>query len=319
MYLSLNSAQSSRWLIPRVAQAFLKDVTLESFECHYQRFRFPFKLTCERGRGVFTREKRRGGFYLEKFHLADVKGFLGPQKPFKIIIDGLDIEAASFRINDLHLSLEMIFARKALDHLNGHGNITLLEFSPYSFERIVFNVSDYGNRLLLTNLLAYLYEGFITGQISLDYGSQISYIIKTEFDKISLQKLKEVHPQFFSKIQGRCRGIFEMAGHGDNITSLQLLLEIPKDGKLKASVLQPLLDYLPESSQKKDLELLIKSDGEVLIEKTILDLKSISDEKLTATIDLTSEKFNLDIHTTIDLNIEGGLRTLYHHAKRFLF
>ena len=129
--------------------------------------------------------------------------------------------------------------------------------------------------------------------------------------------MREIQSDVFSQIDGKLNGNFILEGKKDKIRSLKADLDIPKGGTLKASLLSFIMAYLPQSTQKKELEALMGSEGHIPFEKGFLLVRSLNDETLAAEIGLKSEKFNLDIDVTVDINLEGGLQNLLGYLKDF--
>jgi hypothetical protein len=119
-------------------------------------------------------------------------------------------------------------------------------------------------------------------------------------------------------VKGRVDGRCSIKGKLDEIESLVGNLDIVEGGQLKAAWLSFIPSQLPPNSvQRKDLERLIKTDGDFPFEKFLVNSKSITDEKMTSEVKIESKRFNLNLDYTIDTNIEGGLGNLLSRLKIF--
>ena len=87
--------------------------------------------------------------------------------------------------------------------------------------------------------------------------------------------------------------------------------------QIKATLIKPLLDYIPQSRQKKDLELLFKNKGNIPLEMAEIVLLSVTDEAVKTRIELKSRKFNLDISVDLDFNIAGGIQNILNLQKQY--
>jgi len=67
---------------------------------------------------------------------------------------------------------------------------------------------------------------------------------------------------------------------------------------------------VPNSTQRKELELLINEKRKIPLDTTAFTVKNTDSETVAATIQLVSRQFNLNINLTIDFRIEGGIMNL---------
>ncbi|OGX07044.1 MAG: hypothetical protein A2Z88_03050 [Omnitrophica WOR_2 bacterium GWA2_47_8] len=197
-----------------------------------------------------------------------------------------------------------------LSALSGSFFVSQGQYSNYKATDIkgVFNKS--GLKFTIAPLTAKLYGGTIAAEIVLAYSKDFPYSINLKAKEIGMLELEEINQAVFSNMKGKADADLHIVGTAGGITNVSGSVWSPKNAQIKAVLLKPLLDYIPQSTQKKELDLLIKEQGNIPLETAVLKIENYEDEKLATRVDLKSEKFNLDIGVKLDLNIEGGMKNL---------
>ena len=197
-----------------------------------------------------------------------------------------------------------------LSALSGSFFVSQGQYSNYKATDIkgVFNKS--GLKFTIAPLTAKLYGGTIAAEIVLAYSKDFPYSINLKAKEIGMLELEEINQAVFSNMKGKADADLHIVGTAGGITNVSGSVWSPKNAQIKAVLLKPLLDYIPQSTQKKELDLLIKEQGNIPLETAVLKIENYEDEKLSTRVDLKSEKFNLDIGVKLDLNIEGGMKNL---------
>ena len=127
--------------------------------------------------------------------------------------------------------------------------------------------------------------------------------------------MKTANPAVFSQVQGKINGTAFLAGNLKEIGRLEGQFKMTEGGKLKAALLGFLIPYIPQGTQKKELELLVKDNGDIPFEKGALYLKNLDKETLSTQIDLESKTFNLDFDVGINVHVDVGLTRLLDYSK----
>ncbi len=160
------------------------------------------------------------------------------------------------------------------------------------------------------------YEGKIGARFQISYDKMFSYHADIVVDQINLSGLEQVNRDVFSNLTGLVSGNFKIAGDAKNISSFSSDWHIVSDGKIRAELLKNLLQYIPPSTQRKELEELIKKNGLVNLEKGVVHLESVGDQTISSVINLESRKLNLNTNLTVDVNVEGGIKNYYKHLMK---
>jgi hypothetical protein len=162
--------------------------------------------------------------------------------------------------------------------------------------------------LRLSDIRGQLYDGSIIGHAFFQTAENGSFQTIINGAGIDLVKLAHDKPELFGRVEGLANFSAHVEGRGDELSLLKVECRIVKDAKVNAAMLGPLMSYLPQqSTQRRDLEALIRTGSMIPLDTSVVHLRSISVETVTADIELKSTQFNLDINLTVDLNIEGGI------------
>jgi hypothetical protein len=197
------------------------------------------------------------------------------------------------------------------------GDAETISFAPYECDKFNFTVQSQ-KKISEIRFDAACYEGKIEGGIVLDYVKMLTYTGHVNVDNVDLDALEKVNPDVFSKMNGRMTGGFILDGKESNIYNFESNVKIHSNGEIKAVLLEPLLNYIPQSTQRKDLEALIKEDGNVPLELARVTLKKLTADQMSSEINLGSKKLNLNTNLTVEINVEGGIKNLYQHLMDFL-
>lgn len=308
----LNSGWFYTKVLPRAISSANKDLQIQTFEPARYSFRFPLRFHLE---DIKCLAKIHSISHKISCRQLSLEGISTHQ--FKNTLTDLAVETPIYKIKNFNVNLLMDLDKKGIRQLDGTLNGAQATAYGYETNWIISLMKGDKEKIWFPNLVADFYSGKVNGEIFLDYAHQMSYSITIHFAGVDLSRLKSVNRDVFSQVQGHVDGDAKLTGDLKSIGSIEAALGVPLGGKLKASLLGFIVQYIPQSTQRKDLELLIKTNGDVPFEKGNIRLKSLSNDKLATEISLNSEKFNLDLNLGVDINIEGGLANLLRHAGDF--
>ncbi len=156
-------------------------------------------------------------------------------------------------------------------------------------------------------------EGNLSGRLT---ASQETYTIHAELSQVDLSQIAVQ----VSEMRGRVDGTVDLKVQRatNEITALKGYLDAPQGTELHAVLLQPLLAYIPVSTQKQILEQLIAANANVFFDHADVRLENVQNDSLHLSIELDSKKLNLDIGVTVDLHVDGGLKGLFGRLPQFL-
>ena len=94
-------------------------------------------------------------------------------------------------------------------------------------------------------------------------------------------------------------------------------LTMPSGGKVSASLLAALTQYLPQSREKKRLDVLIRKGGKVALEAFSFTMKGGQAGKFSGDVRLKSREINLELNLTHEINTDGTIDSLFGYWGKF--
>jgi len=283
------------------------------------------------------------GYSDRKYRLTDLRAVLGDKNESRghsLAIPSLTLEAPlaalrkqrplivaadDVRLEDLNRSISIRgFWTKAggsiFDPLSwtGIAENGILEWDRYRVENVNTRFRKTGKGVIFDHFAGDLYGGKVDGKIVLETDPVIYYDIILNITDLDIQKIERLHPDVFGKVRGRLRGDMRIQGGADGVRKLTGTLTADEGGKIQASLLEPLLKYIPQTQQKRLLQSVIMEDGLLPLQKADIGLSLIDAKTLVTHFDLESQEYNLDLDLTVELNVEGGLGQLLN-VKEYFF
>ena len=293
--------------LPVIINHALKDIRIESLDYHGENFRWPSDWALS---GLSLDFKKDGVFYKCRIALLKISREL-PQS-VSVNLSGFKIESPLFKAEGILAAGDVGFHDGRI-----RGSLHGDSFSAAGYKLGTFRatIEGDGRNISLRGFSADCYGGKITGEISLEYAPRISYSIDIKLTDVDPDLMKAANPAVFSQVQGKINGTAFLAGNLKEIDRLEGRFDIAEGGKLKAALLGFLVPYIPQSTQKKELELLVKGNGDIPFENGALRLKNLDKDTLSTQIDLQSKAFNLDFDVGVDVHVDGGLNKLLDYSK----
>ncbi len=288
----------------------LARVPLTSLSITHLQYDFPGQIFARGINMGFQWEQEPITIHLDSLLANIVPRFMKNQWDFELFIQGLDITFDQGKVMNIQAPLKLVFRNNNLEEILAQVQIASLIMGKYELTQISGELQGKDPGIQIDEIEGYLYSGQLKGKFSLDYREGITYIIELAMTDVNLQQLEKIEPDFFSQVRGIINGQIQVKGDLRKIQYLEGRIQTKGGGHLKANILRPLLDVLPQSTQRKDLAQLINFNGDVPLENVQIDFKSLTEEQLQSRFYLVSQRFNLDADITVDLNIEGGLKSL---------
>ena len=306
LVLLLTWAQFSQRVIPSFIHWQFSNIKVEKFAIGRQSFIFPDWLTLEDVRGAFLTSNVRYEAQLKSIVLAGKKIFSSAGRRISLKIRDARLSSEMMDVAGLDVEGELTNQPLA----RGIFSIKAVHWLGYAASDINGEFITDQQKIVIQPLKAGIYGGDVDAEIVLEYPKNVAYSIKAKFAQVDTKQLEMINASFFSNMKGKIDGDLEFRGDSSGINNIQGSLWSSQGGEIKAVLLKPLLDYLPQSTQKKDLDLLIKEQKNIPLDTAVFKIISWEDEKIKTRIDLESKKFNLDIGVPLDVNIEGGVKNL---------
>jgi hypothetical protein len=162
-------------------------------------------------------------------------------------------------------------------------------------------------------------SGVIAAEFMLEYEPDLPYSIHIMLDNVNTGRLAAQAEVISQQLRGSVDGSLKIEGGSRRIVSLEAKLNAPQGAYVNPQMLQFLVNYIPQSTQKKRLDEIIASGRQVFFDKFVLEVRNESNNRLKSVFNLKSAEFNLDINPlTIDINVEAGLLSLFRTGYGFI-
>jgi len=315
IFILLNSSALSAKIIPQLLAKSSKDISISDLKITKQTFNLSGILTLS---DVSLQIKAKEDTFLVTFDSLAIKpSHLYSRKKAQILItlNGIKVKSKFLNFADADIDLQISAKGFITD---GNFMISKLNYLEYELMNMTGNVSFEKQVFMIRRMKADFYGGQIETEILLENNMQLNYSGKITLKGIDIQQLEEINRAVFADAKGFINGEIEISS-GDKkepvirgkIFSVSDIIEI------KVTLIKPLLDYIPQSQQKKDLDLLIKRQGNIPLDTAEIVLLNTTDETIKTEVELKSKEFNLDIGVDLDFNIEGGFQNFLNLQKQY--
>ncbi len=153
--------------------------------------------------------------------------------------------------------------------------------------------------------------GFYGGTLTVDGTMEVvvepDYEINVDFDTVDLGLLPKEAGGLTSNFKGIVSGALQLAGGRDVQSSIQGKLMAEPGANIKASLLKHVMDYIPNSRQRKNFEEILKKDGFVNLSFAQSEIKNDGNQNLNIKNQLKIKSLNIDYNPEIDIRMDGTI------------
>lgn len=317
VYPTLNSHWFYENLGVKIINHYSKNFSIHSLKSQDQHYSFPGRVVFKGMVAVVKVNGQEVTLKADKVNLYHVFRLSSFEGNLDIQIKQLSVQTDSIASQSPELYANINYGKKGLSALNGFFDRTTVQFAKQELSNITSKISGDARRMIFDNFQGIFCEGEVKGKIVLDYAPAVAYSMNLDIQKLQTKRLSRLNSQIFDQIDGEISGHLILAGNLQNITSLESDFQMSEGSTMKAALLGFIANYLPQSQERKALEVLIKTQGVVPLEKATVTIKNEGKEKLSSTIVLQSRKLNLDLNVALDMDVEGGLQSALNHFKEF--
>jgi hypothetical protein len=304
--LALNSAAVGEKVFPVLLNRYFQGPAVENLRIGRQVLELPDTFILEDVEFTFRNDKAYT-VHFKRFHVDAGEAYLSPVRNVKLNMEGLSVSSKELEIRDVAAALKMPFSTKVF---RGPVSASVFGFAPYRVTDLKAQAVISDDEIEFHEITAEGYAGQLKGQVVLDLKPQMPFLAQVELIGVELNEMEGVNPEFFSKLSGPVEGLMIFVGEAGHLRSLDVDLKTTSGGKVRASVLKQLIEYIPDEFQQQQFEAIDSAGGDVLLETAQLEVKSISEEQVKAHVVFASRQLNLQVDLTLEFNIEGGLRNM---------
>ena len=223
------------------------------------------------------------------------------------------IKASSFQAEGLNVEL----VSESIDKWVGEASIENAQSNGFKVYDINAKMVITSQEAVISGINADSYKGKIAGNAYVYFVPTVRYVADVKLEGLDTAEMESVNLSLFSQVRGRIYGTIDIEGPAGELENISMDMRINEDGELQAKALEPLLTYIPKSTQKETLEAVIKRDGRIRVNNAHMKLANQDLETVSLNIKLQSKDFNLDVNVTIDIIIEGGMQNLLKNFNQF--
>ena len=313
VYYVLNAAWITERIVPRVFHMQVPDITMERLTLDTQHFSPDGSLTIERLMCILRDRTDRNGIHIDRITVSSLYPLLGlPQAgdQIGIILHKANIMSSYLRVVDVNVTTNVFLKKKSVGSIAGNVDITRGSYDGWRFSDASARFQGTPDDIVVNKIHTAFYGGTITGNVHVRPFAHGAYTVDLLLADVNVAQLARDKPELFSQIEGTTEMVIEITGTARELHSITVRADVIKDSKIDAALIGPLLQYVPNSTQRKEIELLIHEKKKIPLDTTVLAVKNTDSETVAATIQLVSKKYNLDINLTVDFHIEGGIINL---------
>lgn len=257
---------------------------------------------------VLQNKTSRYKFFVQSLDIVNNHPLWEQEKIITFGMNGAFIDTPQLRLKGLQGKATLHWSSDLPPYWTGACEIAALDFDSYHLEKIFMGLAGEQKSVFAKYFSAQGYGGEIQGEMYVD--DEMSYDLHLRLLNMDSKALRLVNEQVFSQVNGTLGGEIKIGGTGNQIKTLTGKANIHPGGKIRASLFSLIVPYIPPSSQRKNLEDLIKINGEIPIDKAWLHLNNTGEDKLSTALDLESQKFNLRLNLAVDVHLDAPLGSL---------
>ena len=255
----------------------------------------------------FNQETQRWQGEIPIISLSHPISFLTSGKGMTISVSHAVVQGHDVQLRELSLKTTVTSSKNRCLISDGDIRIEAVLFNDMSLGTVDAQFHGDQDELIADSWHATWAGGKLSGRLT---ASQKAYTMHADVVQVDLSEIVRMNHALPADIHGRLDGALNVKGTPRDITAIDGNFDALKGADIPAAFLKMLLPYLPPSAQKKDLERLIANNTNVFFDHADIHVASLDLESLNLRIRLASQKLNLNMDITVDLNVEGGFNSL---------
>ncbi|MBF0485838.1 MAG: hypothetical protein HQL16_04915 [Candidatus Omnitrophica bacterium] len=315
---ALNSPWLSVKLARRILRSALKEVKLTEVVVTRQHFTMPGEVEFTGVRLLLMIKGKPLTINVPHCHVTGLQTFFSNEP--RVFITVKDA-AAQFPPGEArNVGAELSFSMTADKKFVLSGPVSAQEASWDRFKaaQVSFFLAGAPERWEFRAIKASAYGGGLAGKAQVVFSQVPAYDVELFLSDMLTTELSKINLQISEQLGGKIGGAVHVTGNGEKMSSLATDLSMPGGGKMSASLLGVLTQYIPQSREKKMLDDLIKVGGLLDVEVLSFSMKSDSPRHLSGEVHILSKAINVELNITNDINTDGTLESLLSYWQAYL-
>lgn len=229
--------------------------------------------------------------------------------PIKVTVKDSNIISKDLTVSGVETETRIHMDRFKYSFSLTQMSIAQLKYRQYSINDIKGSLNDANRQIVLSNVYGNLYGGNMLLNGWFKYSAPMSYQSRIQLNHVDSNLLSKENPSF-SQLTAVVDGDITLKNFKNSGLNIQADLHAPSGGRMKASLLMFLAQYVPQRQQIEDL---IQRNEQIPLDKARIIVTSLSSQKISSQVALTSSSINLNMNIKFDFNIEGGLEHLLEY------
>ncbi len=310
-YWALNSATFTELVLPPVANYFVKDIRITKLTVAQQTFSLKGAFTVD---SLLIKIKDQTGeiaLAFDKVQIASVYDLLRIGRLVSINASGGTFMATDLVIDAIQFHGAAAHTSDNKYTLNGDVSIAKVDAQKLIVTNMTGHLEGVLPEITISNIMAQCYNGSLNVAVIAKPEEKGYLEISLTLDNIDIYEAGKDRPDLFNQVNGIADISALVKANTGGITDVQAEMVMVEKSKVNASLLQYLLNYIPPSAERTELELSIKEKKKITVDKAAVKVTDFDSEKISLLVQLSSKRINLDLNLTLDLIVEGGLMKLF--------
>jgi hypothetical protein len=242
--------------------------------------------------------------YAARIEVKDALHLLTDGKHAGMTAYGVEAAYDKLKVKGASCAVEL---NRLSNRISYRGNILLTQVSqePLSVSDIRMDFSGDDKSVALSNLTAAVYGGQLSGAAV--FTVPASFDVDLALQEVDSGELERALGGVFRELGGKLSGRLHIAGAGQRIDLFDTSWNMPSGGAVSAALLSSVIQYIPDSTQKKRLDFLVRSGGKLAVESFLFTLKNDTPERLSGQIGIKSREANLELNVTHEIRVDARI------------
>lgn len=317
---SLGIALYTPWLTVKLIRGVVahqaKNIQLTDLKIKDQYFYFPGKIVLKDVSCTARINGRVLTMTAPEIQAVGLETLLLSKKAVAFYVTGAEVSFVPLQLLNMDVSLTMLRRDDGLFMVEGPVRIRSVRFDKAELEDVLFQLVGDASSLEARDINARLYGGTVQGSSRIEL-SGMAYTASLNIDDVETARAAAWNVAFSDQLAGRLSGHVVLTGKAEVLDEITTDWRMLDGSSVNASLLSALTQYIPQSREKKRLEVLINAGGKLPVQLFSFAVKTITSRRLLGEIHLKSRDVNLEINITNDINTDGTLTSLLGYWQTY--
>lgn len=303
-------------IIRSVVARYAGNVQLTDLQLKAQHVRFPGQMTFDdvRCQGLFNGQKFSVG--ISRISVSGLETLFLPQKALTMVMAKADVSFLPLRLSNMKASLAILRRDDGLFMMEGPLLVEKASWDKAELQDLSLQLVGDLSSMEMRDIRARLYSGEVQGQARMMWADK-SYTVLAEIEGVNIAQAGEWNAALPQQLSGRLSGRVALTGRGEDLQEITTDWHMLDGSGISALLLSALTQYIPQSREKKRLDVLIKAGGKLPVQLLSFAVKTETPRHLLGEIHLKSKDVNLEVNMTNDIHTDGTLKSLLGYWQTY--